>query len=171
MDPGRAFGTGAHPSTRLVIGLAEDLCDECPHLGRFLDLGCGSGILAIAAASLWPQARGLAVDNDPEATACSEENFARNHVHTVSLVTGSIEGADGCFDLIMANLQADVLCALAQALAATSAPGGHAILSGILLDQVDDLLAVYAAAGFAPVRRQDEGEWAALHLRKSLITR
>ena len=80
LDPGRAFGTGAHPSTRLVVGLAEDFCDEHPRLERFLDLGCGSGILSIAAARLWPDATGLAVDSDPEATACSAENFARNQV-------------------------------------------------------------------------------------------
>jgi ribosomal protein L11 methyltransferase len=171
LDPGRAFGTGAHPSTRLVVGLAENLRDECPRLDRFLDLGCGSGILAIAAAALWPKARGLAVDNDAEATACSEENLARNHVRTVRTVTGTVADADGGFDLVMANIQTDVLGALAEALAGKTAPGGHVLLSGILLDQVDDLLAVYATAGFTLVHRQDEGEWAGLHLRKSLVPR
>jgi ribosomal protein L11 methyltransferase len=164
LDPGRAFGTGAHPSTRLVVGLAEHLREKGPNIARFLDLGCGSGILAVAAAHLWPEAGGLAIDNDPEATACSEENFARNRVQRMAIQTGTLAQADGAFDLVLANIQADVLCELAQAMAARLAPGGHAILSGILLEQVDDVLATYARAGLALVRRQDEGEWAGLLL-------
>jgi ribosomal protein L11 methyltransferase len=170
LDPGRAFGTGAHPSTRLVVGLAEDVREKGPSIARFLDLGCGSGILAVAAAHLWPEASGLAIDNDPEATACSEENFARNRVQRVAIQTGTLVEADGAFDLVLANIQADVLCALAEAMAAKLAPDGHAILSGILLEQVDDVLATYAQTGLTLVRRQDEGEWAGLLLRKSSST-
>jgi ribosomal protein L11 methyltransferase len=170
LDPGRAFGTGAHPSTRLVVGLAEHVREERPSIAHFLDLGCGSGILAIAAAHLWPEASGLAIDNDPEATACSEENFARNRVQRVAIQTGTLVEADGAFDLVLANIQADVLCALAEAMAAKLAPDGHAILSGILLEQVDDVLATYAQTGLTLVRRQDEGEWAGLLLRKSSST-
>jgi ribosomal protein L11 methyltransferase len=165
LDPGRAFGTGAHPSTQLVLGLAEDLRDERPHLARFLDLGCGSGILAVGAAALWPTVNGLAIDNDPEATACSKENLTRNRVRSVTIATGTLADADGVFDLIMANIQADVLCALAPALTAKVAIAGHALLSGILLDQADEVAAAYAAAGLALVRRRDEGEWVGLHLR------
>src|SRR5262249_48920397 len=77
LDPGRAFGTGGHASTRLAIALAEPLADR-PSPLSFLDLGCGSGILAIAAARLWPAARGLAIDVDPEATECARENLDRN---------------------------------------------------------------------------------------------
>src|ERR1019366_4128638 len=90
LDPGRAFGTGAHPSTRLAIALAEEVQAKEPRIGRFLDLGCGSGILSIAAARLWPEAAGLAVDNDPEATACSGENFARNQVR-MAIMTGTLD--------------------------------------------------------------------------------
>ena len=71
LDPGMAFGTGAHPSTRLVIKLAEEIREARPDLKHVLDLGCGSGILSIVAARLWPQASGLAVDNDPQATTCA----------------------------------------------------------------------------------------------------
>jgi ribosomal protein L11 methyltransferase len=166
LDPGRAFGTGAHPSTRLVVGLTEDLHDERPRLASFLDLGCGSGILSIAAARLWPDARGLAVDNDPEATACSEENFARNRVTSVAVETGTLDRVDGPFDLILANIQADVLGALAAAMASKLADGGSAILSGILLVQVDEVTEIYARAGLALVGRRDEGEWAGLLLRR-----
>ncbi len=166
LDPGRAFGTGAHPSTRMVVGLAEVVHDEGLPITRFLDLGCGSGILSIAAARLWPQAKGLAVDNDAEATACSDENFVRNRVTSVALVTGTLDDADGSFELILANIQADVLCDLAVAMAGKLTADGVVILSGILLDQVDEVRAAYARAGLALVDRRDEGEWAGLRLRK-----
>jgi ribosomal protein L11 methyltransferase len=168
LDPGRAFGTGAHPSTRMVIGLAEDLCEQEPGIARFLDLGCGSGILAIAAARLWPEARGLAIDNDPEATACSAENFERNRVTAVAILTGTLDQSEGGFGLVLANIQADVLCDLSAEMAAKVAAGGHAILSGILLDQADEVTAAYARAGFVLVRRQDEAEWSGLLLRRAL---
>jgi ribosomal protein L11 methyltransferase len=166
LDPGRAFGTGAHPSTRLAIALAENVRELSPHIARFLDLGCGSGILSIAATRLWPEADGLAIDNDPEATECSQENFERNHVKSAAIVTGTLENAEAGFDIILANIQADVLCALAAAMATKLAPGGRAILSGILCDQTDDVLSAYAAAGFALHTRQDEGEWTGLLLHK-----
>jgi ribosomal protein L11 methyltransferase len=162
LDPGRAFGTGAHPSTRLVVGLAEDLRDEHPQVARFLDLGCGSGILAIAATRLWPAAAGVAVDNDAEATSCSAENFARNHVGDVGLVTGTLASVDGRFDLALANIQADVLCPLAPALGDKVTRGGHVILSGILLDQADEVAGSFTRAGFRLAHRRDEDEWTAL---------
>jgi ribosomal protein L11 methyltransferase len=167
LDPGRAFGTGAHPSTRLAIALAEDIREEIPPIARFLDLGCGSGILSIAAARLWPAASGLAIDNDPEATECSQENFQRNHVSNVAIVTGTLEKAETAFDLILANIQADVLCDLVPAMAAKLAPGGRVILSGILSDQTDDVVAAYASAGFTMTSRHDEGEWTGLLLHKA----
>jgi ribosomal protein L11 methyltransferase len=167
LDPGRAFGTGAHPSTRLVIGLAEACHAERPRLGRFLDLGCGSGILSIAAARLWPRAMGLAIDNDPEATACCLENLERNHVTSVTVLTGTLECAEAGLELVLANIQADVLCDLARPLAAKTAPDGCVILSGILLDQADDVVACYARAGLRLVRRADEAEWTGLLLRQA----
>jgi ribosomal protein L11 methyltransferase len=166
IDPGRAFGTGAHPSTQLVIGLAEDVREARPSIARFLDLGCGSGILSIAAARLWPTAIGQAVDNDPEATACSQENFERNQIANVSLLTGTLEQTSGTFDVILANIQSDVLSALAMMMANKVTSGGHAILSGILCDQADDVVAVFTGAGFALGSRRDEGEWSGLLLEK-----
>jgi ribosomal protein L11 methyltransferase len=166
IDPGRAFGTGAHPSTRLVIGLAEDVQEARPAIPRFLDLGCGSGILSMAAARLWPDSVGVAVDNDSEATACSQENFELNKIENVSLLTGTLDQTAGTFDVILANIQADVLSELATMMADKVTPGGHAILSGILCDQADDVVAVFTKAGFVLDSRRDEGEWSGLLLKK-----
>ena len=170
LDPGRAFGTGAHPSTRLAIALAEDLCDKRPSLERFLDLGCGSGILSIAASRLWPDAAGLAIDNDAEATSCSEENFARNAVRNVTILTGTLDEAGATYDVILANIQADVLGPIAGPLASKLAPSGHLILSGILVEQVDELVAVFAQVGFRLATRHDEGEWSGLMMSKATAT-
>jgi ribosomal protein L11 methyltransferase len=162
LDPGRAFGTGAHPSTRLVIRFVEELRDRLDTLPRFLDLGCGSGILSIVAARLWPEARGLAVDLDPEATDCTGENFQRNGITTVERRTGGVEQADGAFDLVMANIQADVLQQLAPALATCLAPGAALVLSGLLTGDAAAVSAAFEGAGLRVGQRHDEGEWAAL---------
>jgi ribosomal protein L11 methyltransferase len=162
LDPGRAFGTGAHPSTRLVIRFAEEIAAR--PIARFLDLGCGSGILSIVGARLWPGAQGLAVDLDPEATDCAGENFQRNRVTTVERRAGGLETAAGRFDLIMANIQADVLQALAPALPGHLAEGGALVVSGLLTGDVPAVRAAFEVAGLRVVRRADEGEWAALLL-------
>jgi len=170
LDPGRAFGTGGHASTRLVITLAEAVAEEFAAreraVARFLDLGCGSGILSIAAARLWPQATGAAVDLDPEAAECTRENLARNQITTVSAATGSLEDVAErpAFDVILANIQADVLARLAPLFPARLAPDGRLILSGLLLRDADPVLGEFRKVGFTLGRRLDEGDWAALVL-------
>jgi ribosomal protein L11 methyltransferase len=166
LDPGMAFGTGAHPSTRLVIKLAEEVRENRPGLEHVLDLGCGSGILSIVAARLWPEASGLAVDNDPHATTCAQENLERNHVASFKVRTDTLAGVTARFDLVMANIQADVLTELAPELPARLAPDGLVILSGLLLEQVEPVLAVFCDAGFTLDARAEEGEWGALRLRR-----
>jgi ribosomal protein L11 methyltransferase len=165
LDPGRAFGTGAHPSTELVIATVERLAEQHLHVGRFLDLGCGSGILSIAASLLWPRAEGVAVDVDQEATACTGENLARNRIGTVSVATGSIEAASGVFDLVMANIQADVLQELAPALRARLAAQGRLVLSGLLTTAVEPVVQTFCATGLALLDRPEQGEWASLLFR------
>jgi ribosomal protein L11 methyltransferase len=164
LDPGRAFGTGAHPSTKLVIAAIERLYDEGAGIGRFLDLGCGSGILAIAASLLWPAAEGVAFDIDPEAVACTAENLDRNHVTTVRPAEGSLGAVGGTFELIMANIQADVLDTLAPAFIHRLAPGGRLVLSGLLASDVPAVLTRFGGLGFALLERADEGEWSSLAL-------
>jgi ribosomal protein L11 methyltransferase len=166
LDPGRAFGTGGHATTRLVIALAEELSERRAWpVARFLDLGCGSGILSVAAARLWPRAAGLAVDVDPEATACARENLDRNGVTTVEARAGTLADAPGPFDVVLANIQADVLLPLAPDVVAALAPHAGLVLSGLLTVDAAPVLAAYVAAGLALEARRDEDEWTAFALR------
>jgi len=171
LDPGRAFGTGGHASTRLVIVLAEELAERWSQaeqpVNRYLDLGCGSGILSIAASQLWPSAAGLAIDIDSESTACARENLERNKVTTVNVLTGSIDQAptEPKFDLIMANIQADVLANLAPGFAPRLRTGGQLLLSGLLLRDAEPVWETFRNLGFERVQRKDEGDWASLDLR------
>jgi ribosomal protein L11 methyltransferase len=160
LDPGRAFGTGGHASTRLLIALLETI--ESNSVRRFLDLGCGSGILAIAAARLWPGAAGEALDVDSEAVACTEENLARNRVTSVSARTGSLAEARRPYDLVMANIQANVLLDLAAAMPAALAPGAVLILSGLLLSDGPPVVERYQALGFRLDGRLEDDEWVGL---------
>lgn len=160
LDPGMAFGTGLHPTTRLCLRLLER---EPLDGRRLLDLGCGSGILAIAAAKL-SAAPVLALDTDPVAVEVAAENIARNGVAAqVQALAGSLpDDAPPPFDWIVANIIADVLIDLAPALAAALAPGGHLITSGIIESREDEVALALAAAGLHLHSRLREGEWVAL---------
>lgn len=159
LDPGRAFGTGTHESTQLVMEAMEAL----PAPARVLDVGCGSGILSIAAARLWPSARGVATDIDPEAVACARENFELNHV-AVEASTRRIADIEGTFDLVLANIQAEVLLDMVEPLAARAS--GTLILSGLLGDQANDVAARYATRGLHVDHFADRGEWRAAILKR-----
>ncbi len=162
LDPGRAFGTGGHASTRLVIALVEVIAAK--PVRRFLDLGCGSGILAIAAARVWPDAAGEALDVDPEAVACTQENLERNRVTSVEACTGTLADAPGPYDLVMANIQANVLLELAPALPAALAPGAVVVLSGLLLTDGPAVIDCYRSLGFRVDGRLGDDEWVGLRL-------
>jgi len=167
IDPGRAFGTGGHASTRLVIAMAEELVDR--QVARFVDLGCGSGILSMAATLLWPAARGLALDVDSEAVATTLENLALNRITTVEARVGSLADvplSPPC-DVMLANIEATVLVPLAPAFPACLAPDADVILSGLLATDVDQVKRAYEAAGFELAARRDEDEWSALRLRRT----
>jgi len=141
LDPGLAFGTGSHPTTRMCL---RWIASGAPALSagwaRVLDYGCGSGILAIAAAL--HGARGIdAVDIDPAAVASTRANALANHV---VLAAGTPDAAQGTYPLVLANILAAPLKLLAPLLAGHVAPGGHLVLAGILERQAEELAAAYA---------------------------
>ena len=149
LDPGMAFGTGTHASTRLVLEELQTLADEGLEPDRILDVGCGSGILSIAAVKRWPAATCIAIDNDPIAVAATLENAAHNQVTVGGAITplGEIVGQ---FPLVLANIQAHVLRELkAELIAKTS---GTLILSGLLTPQAQPLADEFVAAGLKLVR-------------------
>ena len=169
LDPGRAFGTGAHASTRLCLRELDELSAGGLAVERFLDVGTGSGILAIAAAKLWPRARGIAVDVDPIAVGAARENLERNGVRSVAVTDAALDAAPGAFDLLMANIQADVLEGMAGALAARSAPGATLILSGLLAAQAEPVATAFAAHRWRRLRTStldDDRDWSAVVLRR-----
>lgn len=145
LDPGMAFGTGTHASTRIVLERMQEL-PAAPK--RVLDVGAGSGILAIAAAKLWPGAQVIAIDNDPIAVTACRENCARNRVEVECSET-AVAQVKGTFDLVLANIQAHVLYELRDALLARTADRGHLILSGLLAAQAEGVVASFASTGGA----------------------
>ena len=139
LDPGMAFGTGTHPTTRMCLGwIAEHEADIAGR--RVLDYGCGSGILAIGAA-LHGGTPIDAVDIDPAAIATTAQNAAANGV---TLRSGAPDMASGEYPLVLANILATPLKMLAPLLCGHVAPGGHLVLAGILDRQADELKAAYA---------------------------
>jgi ribosomal protein L11 methyltransferase len=189
LDPGMAFGTGLHPTTQLCVALLERyLRPGC----RALDLGCGSGILAITAAKLGAETV-LALDTDPIAVKATRENVERNGVaELVQIAEGSLGGGAALghwlgweqatsrksqavetsdapddlrpvtCDLIVANIIARVLAALAMDMAGALLPGGTLIASGIIAEREAEVVEAFAAAGLTPIERRQEGDWVAL---------
>ena len=139
LDPGMAFGTGTHPTTRMCLGWIARHGDELAS-ARVLDYGCGSGILAIGAA-LHGAAEVDAVDIDPAAIATSASNAEANHVE---LRCGAPDTAAGEYPLVLANILATPLKMLAPLLCGHVAASGHLVLAGILERQADELKAAYA---------------------------
>jgi ribosomal protein L11 methyltransferase len=162
LDPGRAFGTGAHASTRLCLVELDALAAQGARVDRFLDVGTGSGILSIAAAKLWPGATGEAIDVDPIAVAAAADNLARNGIDRVATSDRAVDAVAGRFDLVVANIQADVLERMAGALAARTT--GRLVLSGLLLDQVGPIRETFARTGLRVDGTRAIDEWGAVVL-------
>jgi ribosomal protein L11 methyltransferase len=167
LDPGMAFGTGLHPTTRLCLAALERVADDGRLDGeRVLDVGCGSGILAIAALKLGG-ATALGVDTDPIAVEATAANAARNDLDDrVVARHGSLPSGESPFDVVLANLVAGVLIPLASALEVEVRPGGTLVASGIFIDREADVTAAFEAAGLAVATRSSEGDWVALELRR-----
>jgi ribosomal protein L11 methyltransferase len=162
LDPGMAFGTGLHPTTR---GCLELLQQVHPMPERVLDVGCGSGILAIAALRLGA-GHAVGLDTDPLAVAATLANAERNGLADrleASVRTLPAEATER-FPLVLANLVAAILVELAPRLAAHLAPGGTLLASGIIEPKADAVLAAMRAAALEAASRHDDGEWVTLRL-------
>lgn len=167
LDPGMAFGTGLHPTTRLCLAAVEAAADRGEVDGaRVLDVGCGSGILAIAAARLGA-ASVLGVDTDPIAIEATIANARRNRLaRRIAARAGSLPSGEAPYDIVLANLIASVLIALAGALRDELRPGGVLLASGIFADREAAVAEALDAAGLETVERSVEGDWVALAVRR-----
>jgi ribosomal protein L11 methyltransferase len=163
LDPGMAFGTGLHPTTRLCLEALESLADRGALCGAdVLDVGCGSGILSITAARLGA-AGVLGLDIDPIAIEATGANARRNRlVRLVRARPGSLPSGSGPFEVVLANLIASVLIELATPLAGELATGGRLIASGIFRDREPDVRSAFAGAGLDVGRRWASEDWVAL---------
>ena len=163
LDPGMAFGTGLHPTTRLCLAALEGLADGGALAdARVVDVGCGSGILAIAAAKLGATSV-LGVDTDPIAIEATIANAGRNRLAgRISARNGSLPSGEAPFDVVLANLIASVLITLAPLLRDETRPGGSLLASGIFLDREGEVRDAFAAASLDVTARTVEGEWVAL---------
>ena len=165
LDPGMAFGTGHHPTTRMCLEEVEALVEPGMEV---LDAGCGSGILSIAAALLGAR-RAFGLDVEEVAVSVAQANAAENGVAcVVSAVVGSLphpQVREGGYDLVLANISAKVGIELAEALASAIRPGGALVVSGFLLKDEEAVRRAYAGAGGAVEGRQEERDWVTLRLR------
>lgn len=170
IDPGMAFGTGGHETTRLCLELLEKIMDAAPLLvsPSLLDLGTGSGILAMAASRLGA-GRILALDIDPEAVEVACENLVLNDLaENVECGTIPLESLEENFDIILANILAEELVRLAPDLAARLNPGGDLVLSGILAEKEELVRRGFAGQPLRYEETNQSGEWVAMHYRSSL---
>jgi ribosomal protein L11 methyltransferase len=166
IEAGQAFGTGHHETTAGCLAMLEQVAEA--RFGNVVDLGTGSGLLAFAARALWPEARVLATDIDPIAVAVAEENAALNGVERIRLLVA--DGARGTvaesgpYDLVIANILAGPLVAMAPEIAAVAAEGATVVLAGLLATQADRVVEAYVAQGCTETARLERGDWTVLRL-------
>jgi ribosomal protein L11 methyltransferase len=166
IDPGQAFGTGTHETTRMCLRFVEDLYDLRDPPRSVLDVGTGTGILGIAAAALGAGSV-LGIDTDPVAVEAAGRNAEGN------AVAGRFRAAEtplpevpGEYDLVLGNLLAEILADLAGELVARCAPGGHLVLSGILSEKSGMVSEEFRRHGATQVSEAADGQWVALLLRR-----
>lgn len=169
IEAAMAFGTGHHGTTLGCLRALDRLDTQGFRGQNVVDIGCGTAVLAMGAARIWPQ-NVLASDIDPVAVDVARVNVEANDL------TGRVDcvvamgfdhptiRARAPFDLVFANILKGPLLSLAPDMARHVAPGGYAILSGLLVEQAEDVLAAYTAQGFVLHHREDLGEWSALTL-------
>ena len=170
LDPGMAFGTGAHPTTQLCLEALEDRVQSASDI---LDLGCGSGILSIAAAKLGAR-KVLALDTDRIAVEAARENAAANGVaDKITAEQGSlaaIKTSARRFDLVVVNILARVILKLAgNQLGEIVRPGGIAIFSGIIETQAQEVEAALRQTGLQPCARRQKGDWVLIEAQRPAV--
>lgn len=160
MDPGMAFGTGTHETTRMCAAFTADVVQPGD---RVMDIGCGTAILGIIAAGKGAAAV-TAIDIDDAAVKTARENVARNGVSDrVEVVCGVLEDlAPSPHEVLLVNIIADVIISLAPLFARYLAPGGKLVTSGIIHGRLDDVIAACEQNGFALLRHESDGEWDAM---------
>lgn len=170
IDANQAFGTGRHETTYGCLVMLSELA-KARGVERALDLGCGSAVLALAVAKLWPAAKVLAADIDPAAVRVAAENVRANGAPDIETLGATGYGhprlrSAAPFDLIVANILAGPLCRLALGTARHLAPGGLVILSGLLIRQERRVLAKHRAVGLRLLGRRHFNEWSVLLLQR-----
>ena len=156
IDPGMAFGTGTHETTRMCIQALEKYVKE---ESTVFDVGCGSGILAIAAAKLGAKLA-VGVDLDPVAVESSIENVGYNNLNNIEILHGNlVEVIDGKADIVVANILAEIICILTDDVKRVMKDGGVFITSGIIHDRVDMVCEKLEATGFEVIEKNRDGEW------------
>lgn len=172
INAGQAFGTGHHGTTAGCLAMLDGLSGQT--FRNVIDLGTGTGLLAFAARHLWPDARVTATDIDPIAIDVTRENAERNRVEGVDLLVAdgarAPEIASGArYDLIIANILASPLIAMAPEIAAIAAPNATIVLAGLLTNQADKVRAAYEAVGCTVERAEERGDWSILQLRAAEV--
>lgn len=156
LDPGMAFGTGTHETTRMCIQSLENYVKEDSVV---FDVGCGSGILAIAAAKLGAN-KAVGVDLDPVAVESAKENVGYNNLDNIEVLYGNlVEVIDGKADIVVANIIAEVICILTEDVKRVLKDDGYFITSGIIHDRVDMVTKKLEETGFEVVEINKDGEW------------
>lgn len=165
-----AFGTGHHGTTLGCLRAFDRMLAAGQRPSRVADIGCGTAVLALAAAATLPEAAVVASDIDAVAVEVAEANAAANglagRLSCIEAAGFDHPALDGPFDLIFANILKGPLIELAPPLAARVAPGGAAILSGLLATQAEEITAAYVAEGLALAEREDLGDWSTLAFRR-----
>lgn len=167
MDPGMAFGTGHHATTSLALNFIRQIMSSGGQSVSVLDVGCGTGILAMGAA-LFGAKEVVAIDNDPEAVRVACENVELNKCTScVKISQTALQNLTRQFDCIVANIIHDVLITMKTDFAGLLVEGGDLVLSGILHGtQEQNIIQVYEQSGFSLIRKEQKEEWAALHFQK-----
>lgn len=167
-----AFGSGEHGTTQGCILSMQDLSEQGTGFRNILDMGCGSGILALSAACLWPQVAITAVDIEEEAVRVTENHAQINGFqYRLSCAAGAgyatpLVQKNAPYDLVLANILSNVLIGFAGDLAAVLAPGGYAVLAGLLTRQMPEILAAHEKHGLEQYAVREQGGWTILTLKK-----